>query len=88
MEQLITDKPWKILIADDEPEVHLLTRTVLKGVLYDGRPLLFLSTYNSESTRTILKEESDIALILLDVIMEEKNSGLELVKYIRENLDN
>jgi len=88
MKQPVTDDTWKILIVDDEPEVHLLTRTVLKDIRFDGRNLEFLSTYDSESTRRILREESDIALILLDVIMEEKDSGLKLVKYIRDDLGN
>jgi len=88
MEHLVTGNPWKILIVDDEPEIHLLTRTILKNVQFEGRPLLFLSSYDSESTRIILDKEPDIALILMDVIMEEDDSGLKLVKYIREELEN
>ncbi len=84
----MTDKSWKILIVDDEREVHLLTRTILKDVQFEGRPLQFLSSYDSISTRKILNEESDIALILMDVVMEEEDSGLKLVKYIRDELKN
>jgi len=88
MEDLVTTKPWKILIVDDEPEIHLLTRTILKNVRFEGRPLLFLSSYDSEGTRELLEKEQDIALILMDVIMEEDDSGLKLVRYIREELGN
>ncbi len=79
---------WKVLIVDDEPEVHILTRTVLKNVSFNNKPILFLSAYDAESTRQILDEESDIALILLDLVMEEEYTSLELVRYIREELKN
>ena len=88
MAQTITDNSWKILIIDDEPEVHLLTQTILRKVRFDGRPLSFLSSYDSESARDILQKESDIAIVLMDIIMEEEDSGLKLVKYIREDLGN
>ena len=42
---------WKILIVDDEPEIHILTKTVLKGVEFEGKPLVFLSTYDGPQTR-------------------------------------
>ena len=88
MEQTVTDNSWKILIVDDEEEVHFLTRTILRDVKFEGRPLHFLSSYDSGSAKKILNEESDIAIILMDIIMEEEDSGLKLVKYIREDLGN
>lgn len=80
--------PWKILIVDDEPEIHILTRTVLKDVEFEDKPLEFLSAYDASQTRNIMSENDDIALILMDVIMEEDNTGLELIRYIRENMKN
>ena len=79
---------WKVLIVDDEPQIHLMTKTVLRNFRFDDKPLHFLSAYNSEETKKILEEEDDIALILLDVVMETDDAGLKLVKYIRENLEN
>ena len=86
--QMPDDQAWKILIVDDEQEVHILTRTVLKDVIFDNKALVFLSAYDSKSTRKILREESDIAIILMDVVMEEDDTGLELIRYIREELGN
>lgn len=79
---------WKILIVDDEPQIHLMTKTVLRNFRFDGKSLHFISAYNSEETKEILASENDIALILLDVVMETDDAGLKLVKYIRENLGN
>lgn len=80
--------PWKVLIADDEEEVHAVTRMVLDGFLFEGRELQLLGTYSGEETKALLRQQPDIAVLLLDVVMEEDNAGLEVVKYIREELQN
>lgn len=79
---------WDILVVDDDPEVHGVTRLVLKGFEYDGRPLRILSAHDSNEAKHFLSEENDIALILLDVVMERDMAGLDLVRYIREDLQN
>ena len=80
--------PWKVLIADDEEEVHAVTRMVLDGFTFENRKLQLLGTYSGEETRAILQHQTDIAVILLDVVMEEDDSGLAVVKFIREALQN
>ncbi|MBI4806694.1 MAG: DUF3369 domain-containing protein [Desulfovibrio sp.] len=81
-------EPWKVLIVDDEEEVHTVTRFVLGGFRFLGRGLNFISTYNTRDTKTVLAENPDIAVVLLDVVMDEFDSGLALVRYIREELGN
>ena len=80
--------PWNILVVDDDPEVHGVTKLVLKGFEYDGRPLRIISAHDSIEAKRFLDEESDLALILLDVVMERDMAGLELARYIREELNN
>jgi len=84
------DEPtaWKLLIVDDEAEVHNVTRLVLGGFHYRGRGLEFLSAYTGQAAKDMLAAHPDIAVILLDVVMEENDTGLKLVKYIREELEN
>ncbi len=79
---------WKILIVDDEEEVHRVTRLVLGDFRFHGKPLLFLSAYSAQEARALLREHPDVALVLLDVVMETEDSGLELVRYIRNELKN
>ncbi|PKN08724.1 MAG: hypothetical protein CVU73_05615 [Deltaproteobacteria bacterium HGW-Deltaproteobacteria-8] len=79
---------WKILVVDDESEVHDVTRLVLSGFKYKGRGLQFLSAYTGHEAREILAANPDIAVILLDVVMEENDTGLKLVQYIREEMKN
>jgi len=80
--------PWKILIADDEPSVHLVTKLALGDFTLEGRPLELLSAYGEDDTRRLLAEHTDIALILLDVVMDTMDSGFTLVRFIRETLGN
>ena len=81
-------KPWKILVVDDEEDIHKITRITLKGYLFKDRAVEVFSAYSKKQAQNILKKESDIALILLDVVMEEDDSGLVLVEYIRKILGN
>ncbi|MCP4020602.1 MAG: DUF3369 domain-containing protein [Desulfobacteraceae bacterium] len=79
---------WKILIVDDEEDVHEITRITLKGYSFDNRGVQLLSAYSGDEVKEMLKKEHDIALILLDVVMEKDDTGLDLVEHIRKDLKN
>jgi two-component system sensor histidine kinase ChiS len=81
-------REWKILIVDDEKEVHEVTRLALQDTSFEGKPLGFLSAYSGKQAIEMVKMHPDIALILLDVIMENDHSGLQVVEYIRAKLKN
>jgi PAS domain S-box-containing protein len=90
-QQESTDKigqPWKVIIADDEKETHLVTRMVLQNYTFEGRKLELLSTYSGEETKKLVQKHPDTVIILLDVVMETDNAGLDVVKYIRDELNN
>lgn len=80
--------PWKVLIVDDEPEVHEVTRLVLGNFEFADRPLQFLSAYSAVEARKLLATHPDTAVLLLDVVMESEQAGLTLVRCIREDLHN
>lgn len=82
------EEKWKIIIADDEEEVHNLTKMVMEDYTFDDKGVRFLSAFSGEQTLELLRENPDTALLLLDVVMEEENTGLKLVEYIRNNLKN
>lgn len=81
-------KPWKIIIADDEDEVHTMTRMVLRKFSFADKGVELISTYSGKETLEVMAAQPDISVILLDVVMESENSGLEVVKEIRETLKN
>ena len=83
-----TASKWKILIVDDDVEVHNITKLVLKGFQYLDKGLEFIQAYSAKEAKEILLKHHDIALVLLDVVMEYEHAGLDLVKVIREEMKN
>ncbi len=81
-------EPWRVLIVDDEEVVHNTTRLVLHDFVFENRHIEFLSAYSSAEAKEVLEENNDIAVVFLDVVMEDEDAGLRLVKYIREVLEN
>lgn len=84
--QLKSAPAWKILIADDDHNVHETTLLALNGVKIHDRPLEFLHAYSGEDARKVIQDNPDIALILLDVVMETVDAGLKLVDVIRNEM--
>lgn len=79
---------WKTLIVDDEQGVHDVTYLALKRFVFQSRPLTFYHAYSGEEARRIMQQHPDMALVLLDVVMEEDDAGLSTARYIRETLNN
>ncbi len=79
---------WKIMLVDDEHEIHDVTKLALSEFIFDGRGLTFISAYNAEEAMLLIKENPDVSVILLDVVMETDDAGLRVAKYIREDLGN
>jgi len=79
---------WKVLVVDDEPEVHSMTSMVLSDIRYHDRGIEMLSALSAKEAREMLGTHQDIACILLDVVMETEDAGLKLVRYVREELGN
>ncbi len=82
------ESSWKILVVDDDEEVHAITKAVLKGFEFEGKDLLLVHAHSGSEAKDKLKEHPDTALILLDVVMETDDAGLEFVKYVRNELQN
>ncbi len=80
--------PWKILIVDDDADIHDVTEMALKRLIYEGRSLSFIKAYSAAEAVEQLIKHPDIAVALLDVVMEDDSSGLDLVRTIREEMGN
>jgi response regulator RpfG family c-di-GMP phosphodiesterase len=87
-DKALAPAPWTVLIVDDDPEVHAITRVVLGDVVFEQRSIRFLSAYSAAEAQGVLAATNDIAAILLDVVMETDDAGLRLVRYIRHDLQN
>ncbi len=79
---------WKVLIVDDEEEIHVVTRLALHDFSFGGRNLEFMSAYSGAEARQVIHDNPDVAIILLDVVMETDSAGLDVAQYIRQELGN
>ncbi|MDR6985322.1 response regulator RpfG family c-di-GMP phosphodiesterase [Rheinheimera pacifica] len=79
---------WKVLIVDDEPEVHAVTKLALSDFTFQSKNLSFISAYSGSEAKQLIKQHPDTAIILLDVVMETDDAGLLVARYIREELHN
>lgn len=79
---------WRVLIVDDDVDVHAVTRLALRNVSFKGRELELFSAYSGKEAYEFLRTTPDIALVLLDVVMETDDAGLLLARRIREELHN
>lgn len=82
------DEYWKVLVVDDEPQVHTVTKLVLRDLTFKGRKIEFYDAYSAAEAKKVLAENPDICLALVDVVMEEDDAGLHLVEYIRDIMNN
>lgn len=83
-----TISPWRVAIVDDDPEVHKITQLTLASFTFEDRPIEFINAYSGSEAKQLFEDNDDIAMVLLDVVMEQSDSGLNVAKYIRNELNN
>jgi len=80
-----TDR-WRILVVDDEEDVHLITKMALRKRTCEGRRFSVTSCHSAQEARELLESDPapgfDVALI--DVVMESSDAGLKLCEYVRK----
>src|SRR6476659_2439279 len=67
---------WKIAVIDDDVAVHEGTRFALSDYRLNGQGLEILSAYSAAEGRQLMRRHPDLAVVLLDVIMESDTAGL------------
>ena len=78
--------PWKLLIVDDELDVHAMTCLSLKNFEFADKKLHIFQAMSGIQAREILATEPKIAVALIDVVMETDEAGLQLINFIRNEL--
>lgn len=80
--------PLRVLVVDDEPLVHTLTRMTLSDLSFEGRSLELHTAQSAQEARALLASDPGLVVALVDVVMESDRAGLELVTHIREEMAN
>jgi CheY-like chemotaxis protein len=79
---------YHLLVVDDEPDIHAVTRLSLRGLHHGGREVGLLFAASGEEAVQVMKAHPDVAVILLDVVMETSSAGLDACRAIRGELGN
>lgn len=87
-EDLKTKQSYNILSVDDEQTIHEITNIALSSFIFDDAKLNIVSVNSAKEAKEYLKNNEDISLILLDIVMETNMAGFDVVKYVREDLKN
>lgn len=82
------NSPWKVLVVDDDKMVHAVTKIVLKNFSYNKRGVEFMCACTYDDAVGLLEANSDIAVVLLDIVMGPEISGLSIIDYIRKEMHN
>jgi len=83
-----TLSPWKVVIVDDDPEVHNITQLSLSEFKFEGKEIAFVNLYSGSEAKQYFLTNDDVALVLLDVVMESDDAGLKVADYLRKELKN
>ena len=78
-----TSAPWCVLLVDDDPEVHEVTRLALRKFEFQQRELELLSVHSASAAQAVFQQRPDLAAAVIDVVMETEHAGLELVRWLR-----
>lgn len=82
-------KVWKVLsVEDDQDYQNSIVSSLESLLLPEHTKLQVLTASSAFEAITLLSTHKDIGLILLDVVMEEDDTGLRLVSTIREEKGN
>ena len=82
------DNFWDILVVDDEEDIHQVTKLVLSGFQFEDKALRFHHAYSAQEAKQVLSQQHNISVGLIDVVMESNHAGLDLIRYIRDELEN
>jgi len=76
----------QVLVVDTDPELHAAARRALEGFVYAGHPIAVSAASSIDQASAMLRCDSDIAVVLLNVDLEAPTAGLRLIRWLRETL--
>ena len=87
---------FNVLIVDDDPDVLAVSKLAMRGFdVFDLPVRLHTAASKAEAIELIQRELStpaypsgNLAVVIIDVVMETDTAGLELCDYIRNTLNN
>jgi len=82
------DTTWKVLVVDGRLSVHKAIGLLLDNMSFAGKRFEIIESYSLGDSKEVLRSDSNIALVLMDVEIGGENIGLDLIDFIRKDLQN
>ncbi|MEY4427333.1 MAG: hypothetical protein RLZZ182_22, partial [Pseudomonadota bacterium] len=79
-------QPWLVLVVDDDDDVHVTTEMALRDLWIEGRPLHLLHARDRDEAIAMVQAHEDLAVVLLDVVMDSDDAGLQVARAVRDGL--
>ncbi|MBU1284380.1 MAG: EAL domain-containing protein [Gammaproteobacteria bacterium] len=79
---------WCVLAVDDDADFQRATAFALDELQVLGGRIELLQAFSYREASAVFARRPDIALVLLDVVMETDDAGLRLVRTLREVIGN
>ncbi|ABK44321.1 response regulator receiver modulated metal dependent phosphohydrolase [Magnetococcus marinus MC-1] len=84
-QEVSRDNPWRVLVVDDDEDIHVLTCLNLRDFSFAGQAIEIVSARSAEEAKQVMTTQAPFAVAFIDVVMEEEDAGLKLVEWIRES---
>lgn len=85
---IISEQKYLILVVDDEPDMHALSRLSLKKLTFRGQGVELAYASSGQEAVSFMRLHPETAVILLDVVMETSSAGLDACQTIRQEIGN
>ncbi|MBJ7551188.1 putative bifunctional diguanylate cyclase/phosphodiesterase [Marinomonas ostreistagni] len=83
-----TTQVCKVLSVEDDVDYQAALLLSLQTLNYGDFKVEFLCANSAQEAASVMAKHPDISLVLLDVVMEDEDSGLRLVRSIRNTVGN
>jgi CheY-like chemotaxis protein len=78
----------RILVVDDDDDVHRITDIALRSFSYREAGAEVFRARSAQEALEVIKSVPGIGVVLLDVVMESSEAGLDACRAIREEVGN
>jgi len=84
----VSQRVWRVLAVDDDVDFQRATAFALSELEVLGGRVELVQAFSCREAQMMLAQQHDIALVLLDVVMETEDAGLRLIHSLREVIGN
>ena len=79
---------WKLLTVHSNASANKATKLVVEKLSFMDKQFCVLEAFSLKKAKRILLKNTDIAIVIIPVILERKSKGIELIHFIRRDLKN